>query len=116
MKTFLIVALFSSLLLLTSCSKDDFTKAENLKGTQWKSEIKYGGHYYLLKFPGNTSYELHEFEPGEGLDILETGSYTIDEKIIVLNSDDGYIDRVNVEGDKIIWDGLYGEDEIFTKQ
>jgi len=116
MKKLLIVTLFSSVLLITSCSKDDITNAKNLKDTEWKSETKYGGHYFLLKFPGKTTYELHEFEPGEGLGILEKGSYTIDEKIIVLSSDDGYIDRVNLEGNTIIWNDLFGENEIFTKQ
>lgn len=115
MKTFLLLALFS-FLLLTSCSKDDFTNSENLKGTQWKSETKYEGHYYLLKFPGNASYELFEYEPGEDLDILDQGSFSIDEKIIAFNSDVGFTDRATIEGNKILWDDFYGEDEIFEKQ
>lgn len=116
MKTFLILTLFSSLFLLTSCSKDDFTKAKNLKGTQWKSEDKFGGHYYLLKFPGNSSYEIHEFEPGEGLGLLEEGSFAIDEKIIVLHSDEGDTGRLTIDGDNITWANFYSEYEIFTKQ
>lgn len=100
--------------------KDDFTDPKNLSGTEWKSEVKYGSFYYVLKFPGKTTYELYEYggwtyEPNK-LDLLETGTYLIDENILILNSDDGYTDRVKIEGNKIIWDDLYGEDEIFTKQ
>ncbi len=111
---FLPVIIFA--VTLTSSCEKDYAKPNNLSGTEWKSETKYEGHYYLLKFPGNSSYELYEFEPSEGLDILEKGSFTIDEKILVLNSDDGITDRANIEGDKIFWDDLFGEDEIFTKQ
>ncbi len=112
--SFLLIGL--AYLFLTGCKKDDLNDPGNLLGTEWKSETKYGGHYFLLKFPGKTTYELYEFEPGEGLGILERGSYSLDENIIILNSDDGYTDRLKIEGNKISWDDLYGEDEIFTKQ
>lgn len=112
----LILITFSVLVLFFGCSKDDdFTDPENLSGTEWKSTVE-DGYYYLMKFTGKSSYELSEFSPNYGLDKLESGSYSVDESIIILHSDDGIIDRVTIEGNKFIWYDLYGEDETFIKQ
>ena len=114
--SFLLIGL--AYFITTGCKNDDFNDPNDLKGTQWKSEVKYGGHYYLLKFPGKTTYELYEYEPQDAPDplgLLETGTYSIDESILILNSDDGYTDRLKIEGIEIRWDYLFGEDEVFTK-
>lgn len=116
MKKTTLIGFFLLIFIFISCSKDDdFTDAENLSGTEWKSTVE-DGYYYLMKFTGKSSYELSEFSPNFGHDKLESGSYSVDESIIILHSDDGIIDRVTIEGNKFIWYDLYGEDETFTKQ
>lgn len=117
MKNVIVLGLFIVSILLISCSKnDDFTDPDNLSGTEWKSTIGNQGHYYLLKFIGKTVYELYEYEPGEGLGLIERGSYTIEEKNIILQLPSGYLDKIIINGNKLIWNDLYGNDEIFTKQ
>lgn len=112
----LVLITFSVFILFIGCAKDDdFSDLENLSGTEWKSTVK-DGFYYLMKFVGNSSYELYESSPGDGLDKLESGSYAVDENIVILHSDDGITDRITIEGNKFIWQDLYGEDELFTKQ
>lgn len=115
MKKAILLGICVSIFLIVSCSKDDDTNLNNLSGTEWKSTVE-DGFYYLLKFVGKSSYELYEFYPGDGLDKLESGSYSVDENIVILNSDDGITDRITIEGNKFIWQDLYGEDELFTKQ
>jgi len=117
MKNTIIMGLFIATLTLVSCSKDDdFTDPDNLSGTEWKSTIGNQGHYFLLKFTGKTSFELYEYEPLEGLDVIFRGSYNIDEKNITLQAIGGYIYKGIINGNKLTLYDFSVDDEIFTKQ
>ena len=97
----------------TNPKDDDFTNPNNLKGTVWKTATETSGAYWELTFPGNTSYKIRRYYgPQEGWALYDEGSFTIDENILKLDSDDGYTDRATIEGNKI----TYSDCGVFIKQ
>jgi len=116
MKTSLFVSIVAIVILFASCSKDDLTAPKNLSGTVWKTAVDKDGFYSMLKLTGKTSYELSDYSPFNGFDIYDTGTYSLDENIIIFKSDDGFTDRATIEGDKLYWNDFYGEDVVFIKQ
>lgn len=111
------IMLLGLVFITTNCSKkDDFADPKNSSGTEWKSVTTSDGYYYLLNFTGKTTYELSDFDPNyiSGKpDLIERGSYSIDENNIEFEPDgySDYPDRGVIEGGKLTYYDLFGEDE-----
>ena len=121
-KNYFKLLFFFLIIVFISCSKDDekdFTKPENLVGTEWKHIATYESDidvdYELLKFLSTTIVDFYTKYSEDDAETKEfRGTYVIQGSQITIDSGDG-IFTGTIKGVEMIF-SIENETFIFTKQ
>lgn len=124
MRKLIFLAIVFAAVMTTSCNKDeieakdeivDFTNPVNLSGTTWKFTANDQWlEYSLLIFPSSTTVEGWDKKPGNELAMNWTGTFTIEDKTILMNMAGGSVFTGIIVGETIT--STYDETIIFLKQ